>query len=80
MLTVRRYHQVNLNGLYQQATVGDVNIGIISVIFVDQPEMDDINKDIWDAWNVNKGKSQDQAKHEYVEYAKRELNIPVNDK
>jgi len=27
----------------------------------------------WDAWNGNKGKSKDQAKHEYVVYCKTKL-------
>ena len=73
--------QQKLYGLYKQATVGDVNIGIISVIFVDRPGMFDFTgKAKWDAWNANKGKSQDQAKHEYVVYAKSKLTKDVADK
>jgi diazepam-binding inhibitor (GABA receptor modulating acyl-CoA-binding protein) len=48
-------------GLYKQATVGDVNIPEPSFIYFTE-------KAKWKAWNGNKGKSQDQAKHEYVTY------------
>jgi diazepam-binding inhibitor (GABA receptor modulating acyl-CoA-binding protein) len=48
-------------GLFKQATIGDVNI--------DQPSFYQLTeKAKWASWNSNKGKSKDQAKHEYVEY------------
>ena len=52
-----------LYGLYKQATVGDVNTS--------RPGMFDMKgKAKWDAWEKNKGKSQDQAKDEYVALVK----------
>jgi diazepam-binding inhibitor (GABA receptor modulating acyl-CoA-binding protein) len=48
-------------GLYKQATVGDINI--------EKPSFYQLEaKAKYAAWESNKGKSQDQAKHEYVEY------------
>jgi diazepam-binding inhibitor (GABA receptor modulator, acyl-CoA-binding protein) len=48
-------------GLYKQATVGDINIP--------QPSFYQLTeKAKWNSWNSQKGKSADQAKHEYVEY------------
>ena len=47
-------------GLYKQATVGDINIPEPSFYQLTE-------KGKWKAWNEQKGKSQDQAKHEYVE-------------
>jgi len=46
-------------GLYKQATVGDINIS--------QPwavQMEARSK--WDAWNANKGMSQEEAKEKYI--------------
>ncbi len=49
-------------GLYKQATVGDINI--------EQPSFYQLTeKGKWNAWNDQKGKSKDQAKHEYVTLA-----------
>ncbi|XP_004525624.1 acyl-CoA-binding protein-like [Ceratitis capitata] len=46
-------------GLYKQATVGDVNI--------EKPGALDLKrKAMWDAWNSQKGLSQDAAKAAYV--------------
>ncbi len=51
-------------GLFKQATIGDVNI--------DRPGMFDLTgKAKWDAWNSFKGKSQEEAKHLYVDYCKK---------
>ncbi|XP_021343158.1 acyl-CoA-binding protein-like [Mizuhopecten yessoensis] len=48
-----------LYGLYKQATVGDCN--------TDRPGMLDFKgKAKWDAWNGNKGTSQEDAKGKYV--------------
>lgn len=48
-------------GLYKQATVGDVNI--------EKPSFYQLEaKAKYAAWESNKGKSSDQAKHEYVQY------------
>lgn len=45
--------------LYKQGTVGDCN--------TERPGMFDLKgKAKWDAWNKMKGKSQDDAKSEYV--------------
>ena len=49
---------------YKQATVGDVN--------VDRPGMLDFKgKAKWDAWNSKKGITQEKAKEEYVQLAKK---------
>jgi diazepam-binding inhibitor (GABA receptor modulating acyl-CoA-binding protein) len=49
-------------GLYKQATVGDINI--------EKPSFYQLTeKGKWEAWNSQKGKSADQAKHEYVQAA-----------
>jgi len=53
---------LQLYGLYKQATVGDNT--------TDQPwavQMEARSK--WDAWTKQKGKSQDDAKAEYVKLA-----------
>jgi len=48
-----------LYGLFKQATVGDCNI--------DKPGIfDPTGRAKWDAWNAQKGKSQDQAMEEYI--------------
>ena len=48
-------------GLYKQATIGDCN--------TEKPSFYQLTeKPKWAAWNENIGKSQDQAKHEYVQY------------
>lgn len=49
-------------GLFKQATVGDVNIPEPSFYKFTE-------KGKWQAWNKQKGKSSEQAKHEYVETA-----------
>jgi len=50
---------LELYGLYKQGTVGDVN--------TERPGMFDMKgKAKWDAWNGNKGMSQDDAKAKYV--------------
>jgi len=55
---------LKLYGLFKQATVGDNN--------VNKPGMLDIKgKHKWDAWNKNKGKSQDDAKREYVDFVEK---------
>lgn len=46
-------------GLYKQATVGDNNTEAPSFYKLTE-------KGKWNAWNEHKGKSTDQAKHEYV--------------
>jgi diazepam-binding inhibitor (GABA receptor modulating acyl-CoA-binding protein) len=52
---------LKLYGLYKQATVGDCN--------TDKPGMLDLKgKSKLEAWNALKGKSQNDAKKEYVEY------------
>ena len=52
---------LKLYSLYKQATVGDCN--------TEKPGMLDLKgKAKWEAWNGVKGKSQDDAKKEYVEY------------
>ena len=52
---------LKLYGLYKQGTVGDCN--------TDKPEMLDLKgKSKLEAWNALKGKSQNDAKKEYVEY------------
>lgn len=51
--------QLTFYGLYKQATIGDVNTS--------RPGMLDLTgKAKWDAWKKNEGKSQDDAKAEYV--------------
>lgn len=51
-----------LYGLYKQATVGDVN--------TERPGMLQMEgKAKWDAWEKNKGMSNDDAKAKYVEKA-----------
>jgi len=52
--------QLQLYGLYKQATVGNVNI--------ERPGMFNVaGKAKWNAWNANKGKPQEEAKAAYVE-------------
>ncbi|CAO1626983.1 unnamed protein product [Sympodiomycopsis kandeliae] len=51
--------QLTFYGLYKQATIGDVNTS--------RPGMLDLTgKAKWDAWKKNEGKSQEDAKSEYV--------------
>jgi len=50
---------LKMYSLFKQATVGDVNIA--------RPGMLDFQgKAKWDAWSGQKGKSQDDAKSEYI--------------
>lgn len=52
---------LKLYSLYKQGTIGDCN--------TERPGMLDLKgKAKWDAWNAIKGKSQNDAKKEYVEY------------
>lgn len=46
-------------GLYKQATIGDCNIAQPWAVQVEARAK-------WDAWNNEKGKSQDKAKKEYA--------------
>jgi diazepam-binding inhibitor (GABA receptor modulating acyl-CoA-binding protein) len=60
-------------GLYKQATEGDNT--------KEEPSFYQLTeKAKWKAWNANKGKSKEQAKHEYVDYCKKFLpdNIKNN--
>ena len=53
---------LNLYSLFKQAKEGDNNTS--------QPSFYQLEaKAKWNAWNSQKGKSQDQAKHEYVSLA-----------
>ena len=46
--------------------------------FIERPGMFDFTgKAKWDAWNGRKGLTQNQAKHEYVVYAKTKLPSDV---
>ncbi|UJR31149.1 hypothetical protein I4U23_018656 [Adineta vaga] len=55
---------LKLYGLYKQATTGDNNSG--------KPGMLDIKgKAKWEAWNNNKGKSQEAAQQEYVNFVRQ---------
>lgn len=47
-------------GLYKQATVGDVNIARPGVL-------DFAGKVKWDAWNVQKGKTKEEAMAAYID-------------
>lgn len=50
---------LQLYSLYKQATVGDIN--------TTRPGMLDLTgKAKWDAWNALKGKSSEDAKHDYI--------------
>ncbi|XP_078519728.1 acyl-CoA-binding domain-containing protein 7 [Lissotriton helveticus] len=52
-----------LYGLYKQATVGDINI--------DAPGMLDLKaKAKWEAWNLRKGTSKEDAMAAYISKAK----------
>ena len=51
-----------LYGLFKQATVGDNTTSEPSFYQLTE-------KAKWSAWKSEKGKSSDQAKHEYVEFA-----------
>ncbi|KAJ9125861.1 hypothetical protein QFC24_002645 [Naganishia onofrii] len=52
--------QLTFYGLFKQANVGDVN--------TPKPGMMDFTgKYKWNAWKANEGKSQEQAKKEYVD-------------
>ncbi|KAM3140873.1 hypothetical protein pb186bvf_007100 [Paramecium bursaria] len=55
--------KLQIYGLFKQATVGDVNIPRPGLL-------DPKGKAKWDAWSSNKGKSQEQAKAEYVAVVK----------
>ena len=46
-------------GYFKQATIGDVNTSQPSVFWFKERAK-------WDAWNVLKGTSQDQAKSQYI--------------
>jgi len=51
--------KLSIYGLFKQGTVGDCN--------TQRPGMLDLKgKAKWDAWNALKGKSQDDAKNEYI--------------
>jgi diazepam-binding inhibitor (GABA receptor modulator, acyl-CoA-binding protein) len=53
---------LSLYGLFKQANVGDNKES--------QPYRIQFEaRAKWDAWDKQRGKSQDQAKHEYVQYA-----------
>jgi diazepam-binding inhibitor (GABA receptor modulating acyl-CoA-binding protein) len=55
-------HLALIYGLYKQAKLGDNN--------TEKPSFYQFEaKGKWEAWNSQKGKSADQAKHEYVEIA-----------
>ena len=57
-------------GLYKQATVGDNT--------TDEPSFYQITeKGKWKAWNEHKGKSKDQAKHEYVKEVSKYVSDDV---
>jgi diazepam-binding inhibitor (GABA receptor modulating acyl-CoA-binding protein) len=54
---------LKLYGLFKQANVGDVN--------TDRPGIfSQKDRAKWDAWEKEKGKSAEQAKSEYVSYAR----------
>jgi len=54
---------LELYGLFKQANVGDVN--------TDRPGMfSPKDRAKWDAWKSKSGKTADQAKSEYVSYAR----------
>ncbi|KAJ9102501.1 hypothetical protein QFC21_002901 [Naganishia friedmannii] len=52
--------QLTFYGLFKQANVGDVNTSKPGM-------MDFTGKYKWNAWKANEGKSQEQAKKEYVD-------------
>jgi len=54
---------LKIYGLYKQATIGDVNTARPGLL-------DPKGKAKWDAWEKNKGLSQEDAKKQYVETAK----------
>ncbi|KAG2171798.1 hypothetical protein INT43_008178 [Umbelopsis isabellina] len=49
---------LKLYGLFKQATIGDNNTS--------KPTFDIRGRYKWDAWNANKGKSQEEAEKEYI--------------
>jgi len=53
---------LELYGLFKQAKEGDVNTSQPWAIQLEARAK-------WDAWNKQKGKSQESARHEYVKYA-----------
>ncbi|XP_051576260.1 acyl-CoA-binding protein-like [Myxocyprinus asiaticus] len=54
---------LDLYGLYKQAIVGDINI--------DKPGMVDLKgKAKWEAWNLRKGMSDEDAMNAYISLAK----------
>lgn len=57
-------------GLYKQATVGDNNEPEPSFYQITE-------KGKWKAWNEHKGKSKDQAKHEYVKEVMKHVNDDI---
>jgi len=53
--------QLDLYGMFKQATVGDVN--------TDKPGITNIRaRAKWDAWNKRKGLSADEAMEAYIDY------------
>ena len=64
--TLSPEEQLGLYSLYKQALFGDCN--------TDKPGAMDIkSKSKWDAWNTQKGLSQEDAKAQYTELAERML-------
>lgn len=57
---VKTADQIRIYGLYKQATVGDINTSRPGLL-------DPAGRYKWDAWEKMKGKSQEDAKKEYVE-------------
>ncbi|XP_047722808.1 acyl-CoA-binding domain-containing protein 7 isoform X1 [Prionailurus viverrinus] len=59
-----------LYGLYKQSVVGDINIGI-SYICIQCPGILDLKgKAKWEAWNLQKGLSKEDAMSAYIAKAK----------
>ncbi|XP_078142400.1 acyl-CoA-binding protein-like [Centroberyx gerrardi] len=52
---------LRLYGLFKQVTVGDVNIDRSSIV-------DDTGKTKWDAWEKEKGKSEEDAIKGYIKF------------
>ncbi len=57
---------LNLYGLFKQANEGDNTTDRPGMLYFEK-------KAKWDAWTSQKGKSADQAKHEYVTIAMKYL-------
>ncbi|KDN42612.1 acyl-CoA-binding protein [Tilletiaria anomala UBC 951] len=64
--------QLKFYGLYKQANVGDVNTSRPGM-------MDFTGKAKWDAWKKEEGKSQEDAKKDYVEALLAVLNNHADD-